>query len=78
MQEYKGVINKIYKDETNHMVYTFNIKISNGEILTENVGIWPHIWKYAKVGDSIIKPADTLMIIVKKRDASYREFFCGY
>ncbi|MBN1250658.1 MAG: hypothetical protein JXR51_15360 [Bacteroidales bacterium] len=72
---YKGVVTKIYQDKKNHMAYTFEIKSSDGEIFKDDFDVWPYIWDYAKVGDSIIKPADTLMIIVKKRDNSYKEFF---
>ncbi len=72
-QTYKGAITKIYQDKWNHMAYTFDIKTS-GELIIDVVDIWPKIWGYAAIGDSIIKPADTLIIIVKKNDSTFKEF----
>ena len=73
-RDYKGKIKEIYQDHQNHMAWTFVVqsKSSNFEIVAN---IWPRSWEYAQVGDSIIKPADTLMIIIKKNDSARREFF---
>ena len=71
---FKGIITKIFQDDKQHYMYTFEIHTPN-QIIIENAEIWSKSWSYAQVGDSIIKPADTLMIIIKKNDSTKREFF---
>jgi hypothetical protein len=72
-ENYKGIITKIYQDDKEHYMYTFEIK-TNTIIFNECAQLWPKSWEYAKVGDSIIKKKDTLMITIKKNDSTYREF----
>jgi len=73
-EHYSGVILDIYQDKINH--YSWTYKISNTKFLFDrDAQLWPKSWEYAQVGDSIIKPADTLMIIIKKNDSTKREFF---
>jgi len=71
---FKGIITKIYQDDKQHYMYTFEIHTPN-QVIIENAEIWSKSWSYAQVGDSIIKPTDTLMIIIKKNDSTEREFF---
>ena len=71
---YKGVITKIYQDEIHHYTWTFQIK-TNTDIIDRDAQLWPKCWEYAKVGDSIIKPADTLMIIITKNVNTSKKFF---
>ena len=71
---YKGIITKIYQDDRNHGVSTFNIRTEKEEF-KRLATLYPRSWEYAEIGDSIIKPADTLMIIIKKNDSTYKEFF---
>lgn len=72
-ERYKGVITKIYQDESNHFMNTFEINAKTRFI--EIANYYPKSWEYAQVGDSIIKPPDTLMIIIKKNDTTQKEFF---
>jgi len=74
-EEFKGIITKIYQDGRNHGVFTFDIKTEEEEEFKRMAGLYPRSWEYAEIGDSIIKPADTLMIIIKKNDSTYKEFF---
>jgi hypothetical protein len=71
---YKGVIIKMFRDPDNHEMSTFTIKTDSTNF-DEVADIYSQSWNYAKIGDSIIKPADTLMIIIKKNDSTYKEFF---
>jgi hypothetical protein len=71
--EYRGTIVDIYQS-WNHNVFSFLVNSENGEF-QENAESWPYSWEYASIGDSIIKPPDTLMIIIKKPDGSGKEFF---
>jgi len=73
-QEYKGIITKIYQDSWKHGIWMFRIR-SNKIEFEDNISVWPKSWEYAQVGDSIIKPADTLMLIIKKNDSTYQKFF---
>jgi hypothetical protein len=71
---FKGVITKIYQIPMKHNMRVFDIHTEYGEsgVTADH---WPYSWEYASVGDSIIKPPDTLMIIIKKPDGSSKEFF---
>ncbi len=71
---YHGSITNIFRKTWNHDMWTFMVKIGDIEI-EKCAECWSHSWKYASVGDSIIKPPDTLMIIIKKPDGSSKEFF---
>jgi len=70
---YRGEIGKIYQDNSNHMAWTFVVQ-AKGSSFEIVANIWPRSWEYAVVGDSIIKPPDTLMIIIKKNDTTQKEF----
>ena len=72
---YAGVITKIYQEPTRHNNYFFEICIEKDVETTINASWWWHSWAFANVGDSIIKPPDTLMIIIKKPDGRSQEFF---
>ena len=71
---YSGVITKIYRIPRQHDMRVFDIQTEYGEtgITASN---WWYSWKFASVGDSIIKPPDTLMIIIKKPTGESREFY---
>lgn len=70
---YKGVISKIYQDKIHHYTWTFQIK-SDNSTFDRDAQLWPKSWEYAKVGDSILKQADTLMLIIKKNITTQKEF----
>jgi len=72
-QKYKGVIVDVFQEKRNHNMYTFRIKVKN-DIIKECAEFWPKSWEYAKIGDSIIKPKDILLIVVKKSDKVSKEF----
>jgi len=71
---YKGKIIKIYRNDKQHYMYYFDIQ-TRYQIISKNAEMWSELWSNAQVGDSIIKPPDTLMIIIKKNDSTKREFF---
>lgn len=75
--EYKGIIDSIFEDTWNHSMFTFIVEDNKkkSEVLAEN---WTKSWEYAEIGDSIIKPADTLMIIIKKNDSIFKQFYYGF
>jgi len=73
--KYKGVIEEIYRDDRNHGMWTFTVNTTDNESINIVANSWSRSWEYAEIGDSIIKPADTLMIIIKKNDSTYKEFF---
>ena len=71
---FRGVITKIYRIPMQHDMRVFDVQTENGEIgvTADN---WWYSWDFASVGDSIIKPPDTLMIIIKKPNGESKEFF---
>jgi hypothetical protein len=71
---YKGIIVGKYIRPHSDGMRAFAIKAGTIEF-EEIVDFYPKLWEDGKVGDSIIKPADTLMIIVKNKDRKYQEFF---
>jgi len=73
VDDYKGVITKIFQDEIHHSTWTFQIKSDNGTF-DRDAQLWPKSWEYAKVGDSILKQADTLLLIIMKNDTTQKEF----
>jgi hypothetical protein len=73
---YKGRITKIYQVPMKHNNFFFDIYTEEYAETSETASDWWYSsWEYASVGDSIIKPPDTLMIIIKKPDGSSKEFF---
>lgn len=75
--EFSGQIIKKYDDSYNHNLNTFMVveKDSTFKILPYD---WPNMWDYACEGDSIIKPKDTLLIIIKKPYFEEQKFFYAY
>ena len=71
---YSGVITNIYQVPTRHNNYFFDIHAECG-VSGVTASWWWHSWEFAEVGDSIIKPPDTLMIIIKKPNGESREFY---
>jgi len=70
---YKGIIVKNYQDDNNHGMLTFDVLNNNYTFSVTSVK-WPRSWEYAEIGDSIIKPPDTLILIIKKPDGSEKHF----
>jgi hypothetical protein len=72
-KSFRGVLIKNYRDYKNHGMSTFDLENGNYKfkVLSE---VWPRCWEYAKIGDSIIKPADTLILIIKKPDGTEQKF----
>ncbi len=73
-RKYNGTVVSIFQDTKNHYMYTFLIKIKK-DTIEECAEFWPKSWEYAKVGDSIIKPKDTLMLIIKKPTGKFKKFY---
>ena len=73
-RSYKGIITDIYKEKKWHYMYAFKINVNN-DTVKKPAEFWPRSWEYTEIGDSIIKPKDTLMIIIKKNDSISKEFF---
>ena len=71
---YKGVITEIYQEPMNHNRWAFAVKIDSLE-KEKCAECFPYSWEYACIGDSIIKPPDTLMIVIKKPNGESKEFF---
>jgi len=72
-ESYRGLIIKNYRDYHNHGMYTFDVKTKDHKfkVLSE---AWPRSWEYAKVGDSVIKLPDTLILIIKKPNGEAKYF----
>ena len=71
--KYKGVILKNYQDDNNHGMLTFDVKDEDNKSSIV-VDKWPRCWEYAEVGDSVIKPPDTLLFIIKKPNGEEKHF----
>jgi len=71
---YKGVITKIYREPMQHDMYFFDIHTECG-VTGVTASFWSKSWEFASVGDSIIKPPDTLMTIIIKPNGESKEFF---
>jgi len=71
---FRGVITKIYRIPNQHDMRVFDIKTEYGESVV-SADNWWYLWEFASVGDSIIKPPDTLMIIIKKPNGESKEFY---
>ena len=71
---FSGIITKLYRIPMQHDMRVFDVQTEYGEIgvTADN---WWYLWEFASVGDSIIKPPDTLMVIIKKPDGRSKEFF---
>jgi len=71
---YSGVITKIYREPMQHDMWFFDIDTECG-VSGVTASFWSKSWEFASVGDSIIKPPDTLMIIIKKPNGESKEFY---
>lgn len=72
---YNGVIQEIYQDKKNHFVFSFSVKTKteiNKVVVAE---FFPYSWKYAEVGDSIIKEQGDLYIRIKKKNGESKNFY---
>ena len=71
---YRGVIKEIYNDKNNHDVYIFSFQSQNEN--SKEIAEWfPYSWKYATVGDSIIKEKGDLYITIKKKSGHSKIFY---
>jgi len=72
-KSFKGVIIKKYQNDKNHGMLTFDIVNNNQKfwVISER---WPRCWEFAEVGDSIIKPPDTLILTIKKPNGTEKHF----
>lgn len=77
LQSFRGIIIKNFQDSSNHMVYTFIIKTdqSTFEYGAQDL---QQIWKYAKVGDSIIKLTDSLKLTIKNESGTKSFYYEDY
>lgn len=72
--QFKGIIENIYQDEKNHYSYYFDIKIENQSVQKIRAQNFPNSWKYAIIGDSIIKEYGKASIEIIKKTGSRKEF----
>ena len=70
---YCGVITDIYRDSRDNEKWIFKIKVDSLE-REQCLDHFSYSWEYACIGDSIIKPFDTLMIIIKKPNGESKGF----
>ena len=71
---YCGIITKVYRIPNQRDMPAFDVQ-TEYDVIVVDAGSWWHSWAFASVGDSIIKPPDALMIIIKKPDGRSQEFF---
>ncbi|WP_029905330.1 hypothetical protein [Prevotella sp. 10(H)] len=69
--EFSSVILNIYIDTKNHHLYRFKIEGLENDFYS---AYYINSWKYASIGDSIIKKKGEPFIIIKKGDGSYKKF----
>lgn len=72
-RDIKGTIINIYQDRNNHEVFTFSVKNNNNE-QTFIADFYPNSWKYACIGDSIIKNRGESYITIKKNNGFFKIF----
>jgi hypothetical protein len=72
-ERYKGIIDNIQRNPE-HGEYFFVVVSENGADVSD-FRFWPSSWEYANEGDSIIKLAGSLMLIIKKPNGDSKEFF---
>jgi hypothetical protein len=70
----KGIMTRKYVAPHSHGSLAFTVK-TDSLVFEEFADIYGNSYAWTEIGDSIIKPADTLMIIIKKNDSTYKEFF---
>lgn len=71
---FRGRIIQKYNDEWNHMSPMLLIDFNTGTQEEIGMATWHKAWEYSEIGDSLIKQPDTLIIIVKKKDGTVKEF----
>lgn len=71
---YNGIIQKIYEDKNNHYSIVFWVKTADRSF-NEISESFPYSWKYATVGDSIIKEKGELYIRIKKKNGDSKIFY---
>ena len=70
---YRGIITDIFRDSWDNEKWVFTVKVDSLE-REQCVDHLSYSWEYACVGDSIIKPLDTSIIIIKKPNGESKEF----
>lgn len=73
--EYKGIILEIFNDIKYHNVTTFKIRTFQNQKEEKEADSYPDCWKYAEVGDSIIKEKDVSYITIKKKNGDDKIFY---
>lgn len=76
-QSYKGIIIKKYRVLYNHNALYYTVKVNNDTVRCD-VSDWLDMYRYAKIGDSVIKKANELKITVKKNDSTSKIFPYAY
>jgi len=73
---YCGIITKIHRIPVPRQrdMLAFDVQTEH-DVIVVDVGSWWLAWGFANIGDSIIKPPDTLMITIKKPDGRSQDFF---
>ena len=68
---FKGIVYNKYSEKNNHGT-TFLLIHNGKDTFLVSPFQWAYLHKYVKIGDTLIKPADTLLLYVKKKDGTKR------
>ena len=78
IENVSGIVINKYIDHSDHGNRVAKYKNGTDTLECSLEGWEDGIWKYVQIGDSIIKPMDSLSIIVKKQDGSFKDFKYGH
>jgi len=76
-QNYKGIITKKYRVIYNHNALYYTIKVKD-DTVTCHATDWLDMYRYAKIGDSVIKKANELKITIKRNNSTSKTFPYAY
>jgi hypothetical protein len=72
--EYRGVIQNIYKDVSNHNCTVFDLQIEKGVLSNIVADAFPGSVEFASIGDSILKNYGNVNIVIKKKNGVEKNF----
>lgn len=68
---YKGIVYKKITESNRHG-NSYLVVIDESDTFNISLYEWPYLWEYAELGDTLIKPADTLLLYVKKKNGTVK------
>jgi len=69
---YTGIIIDKFQDKNDHYMWTLEIKSDiKYNIIAER---WNGLWQYAEIGDSVLKPENTLDLKIRKKNGITKIF----